>query len=92
MEKKILVAYASKYGATAEIAEKISTVLNEAGLSTSVSSVKEVRGLASYDAVILGSAVYIGQCCSVTKHRTWPRKKQRHCIFALSQESCAEFV
>jgi menaquinone-dependent protoporphyrinogen IX oxidase len=31
MNKKVLVAYASKYGATKEIAEKIGQVLKEVG-------------------------------------------------------------
>jgi menaquinone-dependent protoporphyrinogen oxidase len=58
---KVLVAYATKYGATAEVAEKIGEVLTQAGLQTDVLPVKEVRDLTPYQAVILGSAVYIGQ-------------------------------
>jgi len=61
MKQKVLVAYASKYGATTEIAEKIGEVLNDAGLPTDVSPVKQVSNLTEYNAVILGSAVYIGQ-------------------------------
>jgi menaquinone-dependent protoporphyrinogen oxidase len=61
MKKKVLVTYASKYDATAEIAEKIGEVLNSAGLSTNVLPVKQVSDLSQYPAVILGSAVYIGQ-------------------------------
>ena len=57
----ILVAYASKYGATAEIAMKIGEVLKEAGLQVDVSTAKGIRDLSSYDAVVLGSAVYIGK-------------------------------
>jgi menaquinone-dependent protoporphyrinogen oxidase len=60
MKKKVLVAYASKYGATAEIADKIGEVLNNAGLPTDVSPVKQVSDLTKYNAVVLGSAVYIG--------------------------------
>ena len=61
MMQKTLVTYASKYGATAEIAEKIGAVLRDAGLLVDVLSVKQARDLTPYDNVILGSAVYIGQ-------------------------------
>lgn len=57
----VLVAYASKYGATKEIAEKIADVLVDAGLKTELHPVEEIRDLAGVEAVILGSAVYIGQ-------------------------------
>jgi menaquinone-dependent protoporphyrinogen oxidase len=65
MDKKILVTYASKYGATAEIAEKIGEVLRQAGLQSDVRPVDGIRDLTSYKAIILGSAVYIGQ---------WPKE------------------
>ena len=61
MKKDILVAYASKYGSTAEIAKKIGEVLTQKGLSVKVAEVKNVHDLSSYRAVILGSAVYIGR-------------------------------
>ena len=59
MDKKVLVAYASKYGATAEIAEKIGEVLKQEGLQADVLPVKSVKNLAEYGAVVLGSGVYI---------------------------------
>lgn len=61
MDKQVLVAYATKYGATAEIAEKIGEVLRRAGLQVDVLEVKQADDLASYQAVVLGSAVYVGQ-------------------------------
>jgi menaquinone-dependent protoporphyrinogen oxidase len=61
MEIKVLVAYASKYGATAEIAEKVGQTLRQAGLQVDVMSVNLVSDLAQYKAVVLGSAIYMGQ-------------------------------
>jgi len=61
LEKQVLVAYASKHGATAEIAEKIGQMLRQAGLRADVLSVNHVKDLTPYQTVILGSAVYIGQ-------------------------------
>ena len=61
MNEQVLVTYASKYGATAEIAEKIGQVLRQAGLHADVSPVGHVKDLTRYHAVVLGSAVYIGQ-------------------------------
>jgi menaquinone-dependent protoporphyrinogen oxidase len=61
MDNQVLVAHASKYGATAEIAEKIGEVLRQAGLHTDVIPAKDVKDLTPYEAVVLGSAVYIGK-------------------------------
>jgi menaquinone-dependent protoporphyrinogen oxidase len=61
METGVLVAYASKYGATAEIAEKIGEVLRQAGLSADVRPADQVHDVSAYQAVILGSAVCIGR-------------------------------
>ena len=56
---KVLVAYATKYGATAEIAEKIGEVLEQEGLEVNVTPMKDVRDLTPYGAVVLGTAVYM---------------------------------
>lgn len=61
MEKNSLVTYASKYGATKEIAQKIGEVLRQAGLQADVLPVDGVQNLDPYKAVILGSAVYVGK-------------------------------
>jgi menaquinone-dependent protoporphyrinogen oxidase len=61
MARNILVTYASKYGATREIAEKIGDVLRQAGLQADVLPVDSIRDLSTYKAVILGSAIYIGK-------------------------------
>jgi len=61
MDNRVLVAYATKYGATGEIAERIGQVLREAGLPTDVLPADRVSDLTPYQAVVLGSAVYIGK-------------------------------
>lgn len=58
--KRVLVAYGSKYGATAGIAERIGETLRQKGLSADVLSVGRVQDLSGYDAVVLGSGVYAG--------------------------------
>ena len=60
MDDQVLVAYATKYGATKEIAEEIGRILRQAGLLTDVLPVDKVSNLSPYRAVVLGSAVYIG--------------------------------
>ena len=61
MDGRVLVAYATKYGATAEIAEKIGQVLRQAGLGVDVMPAERVSDVRAYKAVVVGSAVYIGQ-------------------------------
>ena|SRR5579859_4943185 len=62
MSKKVLVAYASKHHSTAEIAGVIGEVLRQKNsASVQVQSVDSVLDVTSYDAIILGSAVYVGQ-------------------------------
>lgn len=52
----ILVTYASKYGATAEIAERIAEVIQNAGFMVDFLPVRRVSDLAPYDAIVLGSS------------------------------------
>ncbi len=58
MAARILVAYATKYGSTAEIADAIGGVLREAGHDVDVLPVGDVVDVAPYRAVIVGSALY----------------------------------
>ncbi len=61
MSKRVLVAYASKTGATAEVAEFMGKVLREAGAEVDVVPIKNVRGLDGYDVAFVGSAIRVGQ-------------------------------
>lgn len=59
---RILVTYASKHHATEEIAERIGEILQRSGGRTvDVLPADSVNDISAYDAVILGSAVYMGQ-------------------------------
>jgi len=56
-DQRCLVAYASRTGSTAGVAEAISKILSEYGIKTIVLPVAEVKSLAEYSAVVVGSAV-----------------------------------
>jgi menaquinone-dependent protoporphyrinogen oxidase len=56
--KSILLAYASRFGSTQEVAETIASTLSEAGLEVDLQPMQEVKSLDRYDAVVLGAAIY----------------------------------
>jgi menaquinone-dependent protoporphyrinogen oxidase len=57
--QRVLVAYASRHGATADIADAIGEVVADTGLGVAVRTMGEVVTVSAYDALILGSAVYM---------------------------------
>ncbi|MDL1923501.1 flavodoxin [Chloroflexi bacterium CFX3] len=59
--QKILIAYASKAGSTAEVAEFIAKVMREAGAAVDVRPVRDVRDISAYQGVLLGSAIRMGK-------------------------------
>ncbi|MFF1819309.1 flavodoxin domain-containing protein [Kribbella sp. NPDC058245] len=59
MSRTVLVTYASKMGATAEIAAAIGEELRAHGHEVDVRDVSDVDTIERYDAVVLGSAIYI---------------------------------
>jgi len=54
---KILVAYASEFGTTGEVAEAIGEALCQEGNTVETKWVNNVKDLNNYDAVIIGSAI-----------------------------------
>ena len=58
---KVLICAASKYGATSEIVQAVADVLAGRGCEVTVLPPQEVGTVEEFDAVVLGSAVYMGQ-------------------------------
>ena len=56
---RVLVAYASRHGATQGIAEHIAETLGRAGFEAEAVPAKTVKSVAGYDAFVIGSAAYM---------------------------------
>jgi menaquinone-dependent protoporphyrinogen oxidase len=61
MSSKILVAYATRYGSTREVAERIGAKLRGRGADVDISPAASVTDLSGYSAVVLGAPYYIGK-------------------------------
>ena len=61
MTSRVLVAYATKNGSTAEIAEAIGKELESSEVQVTVSNMKDVSSLEGYDAVVIGAPMYMGK-------------------------------
>jgi menaquinone-dependent protoporphyrinogen oxidase len=64
----VLVAAASKHGATEEIAARIGADLAARGIPIEVKKLREVDDVGRYDAFVIGSGVYLG---------TWLKEARR---------------
>jgi menaquinone-dependent protoporphyrinogen oxidase len=58
---RILVAYATRYGSTAEVARSIAHTLRQAGLEADVRDVREVGAVGDYDAVVFGAPIFLAR-------------------------------
>jgi menaquinone-dependent protoporphyrinogen oxidase len=70
---RVLVAYASKYGSTEEVARYVGAALRDRGAACAVMPVDEVDEAFSYDLVVLGTGLYMGRM-----HREARRFLTRH--------------
>jgi len=59
--RSILVTYASKHGATAEISQAVARVLRSFELDVTARRVENIESLSEFDVVIMGSAIYLGE-------------------------------
>ncbi len=60
MSSSILVAFASKYGSTQEVAEAIAAELRKEGATVTLERAEAVKTLEGYSAIVLGAPIYIG--------------------------------
>jgi menaquinone-dependent protoporphyrinogen oxidase len=72
----VLVAYASKHGSTAEIAEAIASALRDCGLAVDCVEAGDEKSLDGYGAVILGSAVYMKRWRGEARHFLHKHRKE----------------
>ena len=73
---KVLVTHASKRGSTAEIAAAIEDTLRKAGLEVDCRKSDDVEDVSPYDAVVLGSAVYLKRWRGDANHFLRKHSKQ----------------
>jgi len=64
MEKRLLVAYASKYGSTGGVADAIGKELCSKDVAADTVLIKNANNIGSYHGVIIGGAVYMGKWMS----------------------------
>ncbi len=67
MAARILVAYATRKGSTAEIAQAVGKELQSAGHEAAVSEMKAVKSVGGYDAFVLGAPVYMHKIIELGK-------------------------
>jgi len=86
MAQKILVVYATRAGSTREIAGAIGRELERQDLAVDVLDCREVTDLSPYQAVIIGSPVYMGKL--LPEIRTFAKKHEE----AFASRPVAGFV
>jgi menaquinone-dependent protoporphyrinogen oxidase len=61
MLSSVLIAFATRSGTTAEVAEAIAAAMQEAGVRAEIQAVSQVNSLSGREAVILGAPLYVGR-------------------------------
>ena len=59
MKPSVLVTFATRYGSTREVAQKIADTLKESGIEVDFQLIREVRSVEKYQAVVLGAPLYM---------------------------------
>ncbi len=94
MSASVLVAYATRYGSTQEVAEAVAATLREGGLAVDVQRARDVRAVEGYRAVVLGAPLMMSHWNKDAIHflsRHHPALIERPiAIFALGPVGSAE--
>lgn len=94
MTRKVLVAYATKHGSTAEVAEAVAATLAEEGLDVDVERAAAVESVAPYELVVLGGSIYMGRwhedAKSFLKRHADALSGRRLALFAMGPRTLAE--
>ena len=61
MLSSVLIAFATRSGSTAEVAEAIAAAMKEAGVPVEILAVSQINSLTGREAVILGAPLYVGR-------------------------------
>ena len=85
---KALIAYGTRYGATAGSSDEIAKILREEGFDTKIVNLKEekIKDISEYDLIIVGSGVKMGKWASEAED--FLKKFQKE----LNQKKLALFV
>jgi menaquinone-dependent protoporphyrinogen oxidase len=59
MSASVLVAYATRYGSTREVAEAVAATMREQGLTVDLAPAPEARTIEAYQMVVLGAPLYM---------------------------------
>ncbi len=67
MSGKVLIAYATRNGSTAEIAEAVGKELKAAGHNVEVKEMKTVTSVEGYTAIVIGAPMYAAKYIEAKK-------------------------
>ncbi len=59
MSASVLVAYATRYGSTQEVAETVAATLRESGLEVDLQHLRQVHSIDQYRAIVIGAPLYM---------------------------------
>ncbi|MBE0686357.1 MAG: flavodoxin domain-containing protein [Anaerolineaceae bacterium] len=68
MSKLVLIAFATRYGSTKEVAERIAQIFIQSGFEVNILPCKKVETLEQYQFIVIGAPFYIGSMLKDAKN------------------------